>query len=49
MSESNKKQKRIHIITLGDHMVGKTSILKRFNGEEFSLDTYPTILVTFVL
>ena len=48
MSESSKKQKRIHIITLGDHMVGKTSILKRFNGEEFNYDTYPTIGVDFV-
>ncbi len=36
------------MITLGDHMVGKTSILRRFQGNEFIFTTYTTIGIDFV-
>eukprot|EP00826_Nyctotherus_ovalis_P054230 TRINITY_DN7090_c0_g1_i1.p1 TRINITY_DN7090_c0_g1~~TRINITY_DN7090_c0_g1_i1.p1 ORF type:complete len:199 (+),score=57.93 TRINITY_DN7090_c0_g1_i1:159-755(+) len=39
---------KLQIITLGDHTVGKTSILKRFNDNSFSLATHSTIGVDFV-
>eukprot|EP00826_Nyctotherus_ovalis_P019779 TRINITY_DN16145_c0_g1_i3.p2 TRINITY_DN16145_c0_g1~~TRINITY_DN16145_c0_g1_i3.p2 ORF type:complete len:197 (-),score=27.84 TRINITY_DN16145_c0_g1_i3:137-727(-) len=39
---------RLQLITLGSHMVGKTSILTRFKEEKFSLATYTTIGVDFV-
>ena len=42
------KGKKLQIITLGDHMVGKTSILKRFNDGTFSFSTYTTIGIDFV-
>ena len=42
------KKKKLQIITLGDHMVGKTSILKRFNDGTFTFSTYTTIGIDFV-
>jgi small GTP-binding protein len=42
------KSKKLQIITLGDHMVGKTSILRRFNDGTFSYTTYTTIGIDFV-
>eukprot|EP00826_Nyctotherus_ovalis_P058644 TRINITY_DN8080_c0_g2_i1.p1 TRINITY_DN8080_c0_g2~~TRINITY_DN8080_c0_g2_i1.p1 ORF type:complete len:198 (+),score=58.70 TRINITY_DN8080_c0_g2_i1:100-693(+) len=39
----NGKLKRLHIITLGDHMVGKTSLLKRFSEDKFTFSTCTTI------
>jgi small GTP-binding protein len=42
------KGKKLQIITLGDHMVGKTSILRRFNDGTFSFSTYTTIGIDFV-
>ena len=48
---STKKQKKvpkIQIITLGDHMVGKTSLLRRFNDGTFTLSTYTTIGIDFI-
>eukprot|EP00826_Nyctotherus_ovalis_P055091 TRINITY_DN7293_c0_g1_i6.p1 TRINITY_DN7293_c0_g1~~TRINITY_DN7293_c0_g1_i6.p1 ORF type:complete len:196 (+),score=39.84 TRINITY_DN7293_c0_g1_i6:107-694(+) len=47
MSEEGIKGK-IQIITLGDHTVGKSSILKRFNDGSFSLSTQTTIGLDFV-
>ena len=47
MSKS-KKANKLQIITLGDHMVGKTSILRRFNDGSFTFSTYTTIGVDFV-
>ena len=43
-----KKGTKIQLITLGDHMVGKTSILTRFKDDSFSLSTYTTIGIDFV-
>ena len=40
--------KKVQLITLGDTQVGKTSILKRFNGEKFSLHTSCTIGIDYV-
>eukprot|EP00826_Nyctotherus_ovalis_P055812 TRINITY_DN7454_c0_g1_i4.p1 TRINITY_DN7454_c0_g1~~TRINITY_DN7454_c0_g1_i4.p1 ORF type:complete len:161 (+),score=43.27 TRINITY_DN7454_c0_g1_i4:2-484(+) len=45
---NGKKNLKLQIITLGDHTVGKTSILKRFNDGTFSFTTYTTIGVDFV-
>lgn len=42
------KPKKLQIITLGDHMVGKTSILRRFNDGSFTFSTYTTIGIDFV-
>lgn len=42
------KIKKVQLITLGDHKVGKTSILKRYSFNKFSFETYPTIGVDFV-
>ena len=39
----NGKRKKLQIITLGDHMVGKTSILKRFSEGSFTFSTCTTI------
>eukprot|EP00826_Nyctotherus_ovalis_P030584 TRINITY_DN2440_c0_g2_i3.p1 TRINITY_DN2440_c0_g2~~TRINITY_DN2440_c0_g2_i3.p1 ORF type:complete len:196 (+),score=42.49 TRINITY_DN2440_c0_g2_i3:180-767(+) len=41
-------QRRIQLITLGDHKVGKTSMLKRYSFNKFNYETYPTIGVDFV-
>eukprot|EP00826_Nyctotherus_ovalis_P007657 TRINITY_DN11946_c0_g1_i3.p2 TRINITY_DN11946_c0_g1~~TRINITY_DN11946_c0_g1_i3.p2 ORF type:complete len:191 (+),score=39.72 TRINITY_DN11946_c0_g1_i3:186-758(+) len=38
-----KKVKKLQIITLGDHMVGKTSLLKRFSEGTFTFSTRTTI------
>ena len=43
-----KKGTKIQLITLGDHMVGKTSILTRFKDDSFSQSTYTTIGIDFV-
>ena len=43
-----EKQRKVQIITLGDHMVGKTSILRRFNDGTFTMATYTTIGIDFV-
>lgn len=48
MSEEGRKGK-IQIITLGDHTVGKSSILKRFSDGSFSLAMQTTIGLDFVL
>lgn len=42
------KSRKLQIITLGDHMVGKTSILRRFNDGTFTFSTYTTIGIDFV-
>ncbi len=42
------QRRKIQIITLGDHMVGKTSILRRFNDGTFTMATYTTIGIDFV-
>jgi len=42
------KARKVQIITLGDHMVGKTSILRRFNDGTFTFSTYTTIGIDFV-
>ena len=39
---------RIHIITLGDSQVGKTSILRCYNGDEFNMETVSTVGLDFV-
>lgn len=44
-----KGEKRINILTLGSGAVGKTSILKRFESEEFKLSTNMTIGIDFVI
>lgn len=44
----NGKVKKLQIITLGDHMVGKTSLLRRFNDGTFTFSTYTTIGIDFV-
>lgn len=43
-----KINKKIDIIMLGDSMVGKTSILKLFETEEYELVTQATIAVDFI-
>ncbi len=45
---SDLKSRRMQIITLGDHMVGKTSLLKRFRDGSFSYLTSTTIGIDFV-
>ena len=45
---TNEKIKRLQVITLGDHTVGKTSILRRFHDGTFTFSTYPTVGIDFV-
>jgi len=47
-SIKNGKAKKLQIITLGDHMVGKTSLLRRFSDGTFTYSTYTTIGIDFV-
>lgn len=44
-----KGEKRINILTLGSGAVGKTSILKRFESEEFKLSTNMTIGIDVII
>lgn len=45
---SKKKLKRVQIILLGDHLVGKTSILRRFVSDEFTYSSFDTLGIDFV-
>ena len=49
MSGAPKKPIKIQIITLGDHTVGKSSILRRYSDGTFSMDTQTTIGIDFVV
>ena len=43
MSQKKNFKDTISIITIGDSSVGKTSIIKKFSDNNFSIGTLPTI------